>query len=122
MASRKSRPLALVTGSSSGIGLELARILAADGYDLILTSENREKLQLAVDQVKRAAPDANVKSVVADLEKPSGRKKLYDATKRSGSIGILANNAGRGVWGEFRKTDLEDELAIVQLNVASVSR
>jgi short-subunit dehydrogenase len=120
MASRKSRPLALVTGSSSGIGLELARILAADGYDLILTSENREKLQLAVDQVKRAAPDANVKSVVADLEKPSGRKKLYDATKRSGSIGILANNAGRGVWGEFRKTDLEDELAIVQLNVASV--
>jgi short-subunit dehydrogenase len=118
MASRKSRPLALVTGSSSGIGLELAKIFAAEGHDLILTSEDQAKLKLAIDQVKRAAPDAAVKSVVADLKTSAGRKKLYNAAKRIGPIDILVNNAGVGVWGEFVKTDLEDELAMIQLNTA----
>ena len=120
MASRKSKPLALVTGSSRGIGLELAKIFAAEGYDLVITSPDQGRLQLAADQIKRAAPDARVKSVVADLEKPAGRKKLYDATKRTGPIDVLVNNAGVGVWGEFVETDLEDELAMIQLNVAGV--
>jgi short-subunit dehydrogenase len=120
MTSRKSRPLALVTGSSSGIGLELAKIFAAEGYNVVLTSEDREKLKLAADQVRRAAPDARIKSVVADLEKPAGRKKLYETAKGAGPIDIVVNNAGRGVWGEFLNTDLEDELGMIQLNVASV--
>jgi short-subunit dehydrogenase len=109
-----------VTGSSSGIGLELAKIFAAQGYDVILTSEDRDKLKLAADQVKRAAPGAAVKSVVADLRKPSGRTKLYDAAKRNGPIDVLVNNAGVGVWGEFVDTELEDELGMIQLNAAGV--
>jgi NAD(P)-dependent dehydrogenase (short-subunit alcohol dehydrogenase family) len=83
MASRKSRPVALVTDSSSGIGLELAKIFAADGYDVILTSPDRGRLELAVDQVKRAAPEAGIRNIVADLAKPAGRKKLYGSAKRN---------------------------------------
>jgi short-subunit dehydrogenase len=120
MASQKSRPVALVTGSSRGIGLELAKIFAVEGYDVILTGPDQGRLKLAADQVKRTAAGANVKTVVADLEKPAGRKKLYDAAKRNGPIDVLANNAGIGVWGEFVATDLDDELAMIQLNTAGV--
>jgi short-subunit dehydrogenase len=121
MARKGGAQRALITGSSSGIGLELAKVLAEEGHDLILTSDNREKLEAAAAQLKRGDPKPNVKIVVADLAKPGGAKKLYAAAKRSGAIDVLVNNAGRGVFGNFTKaTELDDELSMIQLNITSL--
>jgi short-subunit dehydrogenase len=117
-----SKPVVLVTGGSSGIGLELAKVFAEEGHDLIIASDNRAKLKKAAEEIALAGDGTRVDIVVADLAKPAGAQKLYDAVKELGrKVDILVNNAGRGVWGEFaRETDLKEELEIIQLNAASV--
>jgi short-subunit dehydrogenase len=121
MARKNGRPRALITGSSSGIGLELAKIFAEEGHDLILTSDNRAKLEAAAAQLKRGDSRVDVKIIVSDLAKPGGAKKLYAAAKRAGPIDVLVNNAGRGVFGDFTKaTELDDELSMIQLNISSL--
>jgi short-subunit dehydrogenase len=119
--SSRSRPVALVTGASSGIGLELAKVFASEGYDLLISSDNPAKLKKAATQI---APinRTKVQIIVADLSKSAGPKKLYDAVKKlRRHIDVLVNNAGVGVWGRFAtETELADELAMIQLNAASV--
>jgi uncharacterized protein len=116
------RSYALVTGGSSGIGLELAKVFAEEGYDLIIASDQPARLKEAVRHIKAACPDAWVETIVADLSQPDGPKRLYDTVQERGfTVDVLVNNAGRGVWGDFaRETDLSDELAMIQLNVSSV--
>jgi hypothetical protein len=118
----QSKSVVLVTGGSSGIGLELAKIFAAEGHDLIIASDNRGKLKKAADEIALAGDGGTVDIVIADLSKPAGPKKLHDAVQKLGrKVDVLVNNAGRGVWGDFaRETDLKDELAMIQLNAASV--
>jgi len=116
------RPVALITGASSGIGLELAKIFAREGHDLIISSDNRSKLEAAKQQITARAPAANIDIAVADLAKPEGARKLYDDIRTEGiTVDVLVNNAGAGVFGDFaRETDLDSELGIIQLNVSSV--
>jgi short-subunit dehydrogenase len=118
----KAKSIVLITGGSTGIGLELAKIFAAEGYDLVIASGNRANLHKAAESIALARDGTTVKTVVADLSKPSGPKKLFDAVKKVGRpVEVLVNNAGFGVWGDFaRETDLKDELAMIQLNAASV--
>lgn len=118
----ESRPVALITGGSGGIGLELAKIFAAEGHDLIIASGNRRELKKAAEEITLAGDGGRVEIVVVDLSKPAGPKKLYKAVQELGrKVDVLVNNAGRGVWGDFaRETDLNDELAMIQLNAASV--
>jgi len=119
---RQGKSIALITGGSSGIGLELAKIFASEGYDLVLASSSRAKLKKAAVQIEPAGlNDTKVDRIVADLSKPSGPRKLYNAMRERGRVvDVLVNNAGVGVWGDFaRETDLNDELAMIQLNVAS---
>lgn len=114
------RPLALVTGASSGIGYEIARKLAEVGYDIVATSSNREKLSQAADAIHGEFGDAQVEIVQADLTTPDGVKKLYETTKALGRpIDILVANAGVGVSGDFAETSLEAEIALINLNVTS---
>jgi short-subunit dehydrogenase len=115
-------PLALVTGASSGIGLELAKVLAAEGHDLIITSDNRGKLETAARIISSATPDARIEIIAADLARADGAETLYRGVQQLGRpIDVLVNNAGIGVWGEFAKgTDLSAELAMIQINVCSV--
>jgi uncharacterized protein len=113
--------VALVTGASSGIGLELAKVLASEGYDLIITSDDRAKLESAAKQIKQVGPSVQIGVVEADLARPDGAKKLYQIVRKLGyAVDILVNNAGVGVWGEFAETDLDAELKMIQLNAASV--
>jgi hypothetical protein len=102
----QSKSVVLVTGGSSGIGLELAKIFAAEGHDLIIASDNRGKLKKAADEIALAGDGGTVDIVVADLSKPAGPKKLHDAVQKLGrKVDVLVNNAGRGVWGDFAPRD-----------------
>ena len=110
---------ALVTGASSGIGAELAKLCAADGYNLILVARRREQLaQLASAIGAQHGTQARV--VTADLSDPSAPPAIFAQTGNE-SIDILINNAGFGVRGAFHQTDWTEEARLLQVNVASLA-
>ena len=115
---KAARPLAVVTGASSGIGYELAKQFAQNGFDLLVTAEDP-----GIVEVVQAFESlgAQVQSVQADLAKYDGVEKLYARIQGLGRpVDAIAINAGVGVGGDFvRQTDLEKELNMIQLNVAS---
>lgn len=114
-----SRPLAVVTGSSSGIGLELARIFAENGYDLVIVAENDHIFEVR-DQIA-AKSSAEVKAYEIDLSNFTNVEEFYHLLRNlDRPIDALALNAGIGVAGSFAKqTSLEDELTMINLNVVS---
>jgi len=116
--SPEQRPLALVTGASSGIGYELARQFADNGFDLVVTAEDA---QLATAARDLRDDGAQVTAIRADLSTGSGVDELYDAVRATGRpLAAAALNAGVGAGGAFATdTDLADELRIVDLNVRS---
>ncbi|WP_413759725.1 SDR family NAD(P)-dependent oxidoreductase [Streptomyces sp. MMBL 11-3] len=112
------KPLALVTGASSGIGFELARQLAERGYDLVVNAEDSVRLQDAARRIREAG--AEVEVVRADLRVPEETEALFAAASTLGRpLEVVALNAGVGRGGAFVDTDLADELEIVDLNVRS---
>jgi short-subunit dehydrogenase len=110
---------AVVTGASSGIGFELARQFAENGYDLLITAEDAGIDQAAADL--RRDGSTQVTAVRADLATYEGVEKVYAAILESGrDVDAIALNAGRGVGGEFvGLTDLADELNVIDVNVTS---
>lgn len=115
------RPLALVTGASSGIGYELARKFAEHGYDLVIAAGHRSRLEVAAASLSAMDEEPGIDVVQADLSNAEGVTRLYDAVKALGRpIDILAANAGVGVSGDFTsETDLDAEVALINLNVTS---
>src|SRR5581483_9900959 len=97
----------LITGASSGIGLELARCFAKDGHDLILVSRSEDELnQIARDLELEYGVETTV--IAKDLFDPMAACELYDEVRERGiEVNYLVNNAGQGVYGKFFETDLE---------------
>ncbi|MFB9239317.1 SDR family NAD(P)-dependent oxidoreductase [Plantactinospora siamensis] len=114
------RPLAVVTGASSGIGYELARQFVEHGYDVVMAAEDAE-LDEAATGLRRDGT-ATVTPVRVDLTTYDGVEQLYREIGGAGRpVAAIALNAGVGQGGDFaRQTDLRDELAIVDLNCRSV--
>jgi short-subunit dehydrogenase len=114
-----SRPLAVVTGASNGIGLELARQFATHGYDLIIAAED-ERISEAARNLEMA-DGASVEPVRVDLTTYDGVEELWSKIHSSGRpVEAIALNAGVGVGGDFaRETTLDESLEIVRLNVES---
>jgi short-subunit dehydrogenase len=114
----ESRPLALVTGASSGIGLELAKQFVQNGFDLLICAEDTGIHQARTDL---ATNGARVEAVQADLASYDGVEQLYKKAQELGRpVDVLAVNAGVGVGGDFaRETDLKAELNLIQLNITS---
>ena len=114
----ESRPLAVITGASSGIGYELARVFATHGYDLVVCSGS-EKIRAAAQEFE--SMNTNVSTVQADLATSEGVQKLWEWVQNQGRpVDVVAINAGVGVGGDFaRETNLNDELNMIQLNVTS---
>ena len=106
--------IALVTGASSGIGKDMAKILSQKGYDLIIVARDKEKLNELKKELK-----TNVEVISIDLSSEKNCRELYNKVKYK-NIDILINNAGFGLLGEFAKTDLEKELNMIDLNIKSV--
>jgi uncharacterized protein len=113
------RQLALVTGASSGIGLELARQFADNGFDLIITAEDDE---LAAAETSLAGGEAQVQAIKADLSTYDGVEGLWSAVAAAGRpLDAVALNAGVGVNGDFtRDIPLEDDLQLIAVNVTAV--
>jgi short-subunit dehydrogenase len=118
MASNSTRPLALVTGASSGIGLELARQFADNGFDLVIAAED-EELAKAVTELEGSGTE--VAAFRLDLSTPEGVEELYERVREIGRpLDAAALNAGIGAGGAFANgTELAQELKIVDLNVRS---
>lgn len=115
------RPVALVTGASSGIGLELATLLARDGYDLVLVARSRERLE-NIGKGLREEFGATSTVVARDLSDPdSPRAVAQEVESRGLPIQVLVNNAGLGVYGFFAQTPLERERAMIQVNAVAVT-
>jgi len=116
-----TRPVALVTGASSGIGLELATLLARDRHDLVLVARSRERME---DIGRGLSEEFGVAvSVIArDLSDPDSPGAVArDVESRGLAVEVLVNNAGLGVYGFFAETPLEKELGMIQVNVVAVT-
>lgn len=100
---------ALITGASSGIGRDMAKILSQKGYDLILVARDEKRLEEVKKQLKTEA-----KIVVMDISKEENCKKLYEENK---DIDILINNAGFGDCGHFEETSLDKDIQMIHTNI-----
>jgi short-subunit dehydrogenase len=116
----RPRQRALVTGASSGIGLELARVLAREGHDLVITARSHETLEAVAHELTREHAAA-VHPIAANLAVPGMAEALMAEIAAAGlRVDVLVNNAGLGLYGLFADTPLDDEQRMIQLNVASL--
>ncbi len=111
---------ALITGGTSGIGYELARLLAKDRYNLIIVARDENELSsVAADLGQQFGVD--VITISKDLFDPQNAFDLYDEVRAKGiEISILVNDAGQGYYGEFVNNDIHRELDIINLNISSL--
>jgi uncharacterized protein len=112
---------ALITGASAGIGVALARELAAHGAKLILTARRLDRLQALAAEFSAKGTETRI--VVADLNDPAAPQQIFAATEGSGLVvDILVNNAGLGNFGAFWTNDADQEFSSVRVNCEAVVR
>ena len=110
----------LITGATSGIGFELAKLFAKDGYPLVIVSRDQDKLENVAGQLRQLSK-TEVTVIAKDLFNAKAAQEVYQETKAKNlNIGILVNNAGQGQYGLFAESDLQRELDIIQLNICSL--
>jgi short-subunit dehydrogenase len=115
------RPLALVTGASSGIGLELARLHAARGGDLVVAARRIDRLEALRDEVADAH-GAACEVIGIDLAEPGAPTRLYDMIRERGlELDYLINNAGFGGVGRYHERDWAAHLSMIQVNIVALA-
>lgn len=112
---------ALVTGASGGIGEELARLLAADGHDLVLVARSRDKLVRLAEELS-GNHKIMARVIAADLARAEAPSEIFDELRADEVvIDALINNAGFGSYGLFAETDLRSELDLLQVNIVALT-
>ncbi len=115
------RPLALVTGASSGIGVAFARLLARHGYDLIVTARRESEIQALADELMSSS-DAKVTSIGHDLAPPGAAAGLVNTITQLGLMpDLVINNAGFGLMGPAAELDFTAQQEIVGVNVSALT-
>ncbi len=104
---------ALITGASSGMGSDFARILRKRGYEVILVARRQDRLVSLAEEIGGA------QIIIADLSDTDACYRLYEQVKEQ-NVDILINNAGFGVFGAFDSTSLESELSLIDVNIRAV--
>jgi hypothetical protein len=111
----------LITGGSSGIGFELSKYFARDGYQLLWVSKPEEELQNAKTKLLAEYPNISIHTFALDLAQEGSAQKVYNWTlDNQWQVDVLVNNAGFGNYGFLTEVSIEKELAMIQLNVATV--
>ena len=114
-----SNRYALITGATSGIGYELAKLFARDNYNLVIVSRDQQELDNKAAEFTQLGVE--VITIAKDLFKREDAFSLYDDVKSKGiQIDVLVNDAGQGVYGEFKDTDIQRELDIIDLNISAL--
>jgi hypothetical protein len=110
---------ALITGATQGIGYELAKLFAGDGYNIIAVARTEEDLQQRATEFS-GQYGVQVVTIAKDLFQPNAAFELYDEVKAKGLlVDVLVNDAGQGQFGLFVEADIHRLLDIIQLNVSS---
>jgi len=110
----------LITGASSGIGWEFAKIFAAQGYDLILTARREDRLKELKEQCENEY-HARVEVITCDLSRPGAAQLIFDHTQSKNlQVDVLVNNAGFGLFGAFIDANLQRMTEMVQVNVTAL--
>nr|WP_321354146.1 SDR family oxidoreductase [uncultured Draconibacterium sp.] len=113
--------VALISGASTGIGRELAHIHAENGGDLVIVARSRDKLEVLKTELEKKY-DITVFVIAKDLGLSESPKEVYNVIKQAGiEIDILINNAGFGGVGVFHELDYEQHMAMINLNVTSLT-
>lgn len=105
---------ALITGASAGLGREMAKLLAARGYDLVLAARREDKLRELAAELPTVC-----RVIAADVSDETECRLLYEAA-RGDDLEVVVNNAGFGLFGEFTATSLDDELRMIDTNIRAV--
>ncbi|MEM1398465.1 MAG: SDR family oxidoreductase [Pseudomonadota bacterium] len=115
------KDVALITGASSGIGRELARVHAETGGSIIAVATNQKRLD-ALKQELEAAHGISVMVIVKDLTQPGASREVFEAVKEAEiEIDSLINNAGFGGRGKFHERKWEEDLAMIRLNILALT-
>lgn len=113
------KPVALITGASTGIGFEMAKVFAARGYDLIVVARTAKHLK---SLHKHMSPLIKVTDIAMDLSQPKSAQALFSKTQKLGlQVDVLVNNAGFGTSGAFVELDIGRELQEIDLNVRALT-
>jgi short-subunit dehydrogenase len=116
MAAQKT---ALITGATSGIGFELAKLFAKDGYNLVIVGRDQNTLDQTAAELEKN--NSKVTTIVADLFKVDNAFHVYNTVKQNGTqISVLVNDAAQGEYDLFVEADLQKLLGIIQLNISSL--
>lgn len=115
------KKVALITGASTGIGKELAKIHAERGGDLVIVARRKEKLDELKDELELKHL-INVKVIAKDLGQPNASQEIYDEIKNAGiEVNYLINNAGFGGRGKFHERSMESDISMINLNVIALT-
>ncbi|MBP2031804.1 short-subunit dehydrogenase [Clostridium algifaecis] len=113
---------ALITGASSGIGLEIANVFAKKGFNLILISRSEDKLN-NISSFLEKEYGVNIKIITKDLIQDNSAEEIYKEIKSSRiNIDVLINNAGVGYSGLFHNIDIEKDIEVIKINIETLTR
>ena len=121
MGKNQENRTVLVTGATSGIGYELSRLFAQNGFNLVLVAKNRPRLEQRTGELQSEF-GISATAISKDLSVPASPEEIFtELQKKSIHIDILVNNAGFNVWGPFFETDLSEELRMIHTNLVSLT-
>lgn len=110
----------LITGATSGLGLEFSKIFSKNGYNLVIVGRNKEKLKLIKKHLKKLY-NIQIYAMSIDLTKDKSAHKIFNFLKENKiNVDILVNNAGFGDFGEFANSNLQKQINMLNLNITSL--